>query len=121
MHQYRIHTLESAPEESRAALQGLEQAVGLIPNLAATMAELPTLVNGFVGPFGNFHGGSFSGPQKQVLLLTNAVTNTCAWAIAFHSTLALKEVSMPTMLAQFAKGGCRGTLNSPRSPASRER
>ena len=91
MHQYRTHTLESAPEKSRPALQGLKQAVGLIPNLAATMAKLPTLVNGFVGAFGNFHSGSFSGPQKQVLLLTNAVTNTCAWAVAFHSTLALKE------------------------------
>ncbi|GLS28401.1 hypothetical protein GCM10007937_01080 [Mesorhizobium albiziae] len=67
------------------------QAVGLIPNLAATMAESPTLVNGFVGAFGNFHRGSFTGPQKQVLLLTNAVTNTCVWAVAFHSTMALKE------------------------------
>ena len=91
MHHYRIHTLESAPEKSRPALQGLNQAVGVIPNLAATMAESPTLINGFVGAFGNFHGGTFSGPQKQVLLLTNAVTNTCAWAVAFHSTLALRE------------------------------
>lgn len=91
MHQYRVHTLESAPEKSTLALQGLKQAVGLIPNLAATMAESPTLINGFVGAFGNFHGGSFNGPQKQVLLLTNAVANTCAWAVAFHSTMALKE------------------------------
>jgi AhpD family alkylhydroperoxidase len=55
------------------------------------MAESPVLVNGFVGAFANFHGGSFDGAQKQVLLLTNAVTNRCAWAVAFHSTLALKE------------------------------
>lgn len=91
MYHYRIHTLESAPEKSRPALQGLMQAVGLIPNLAATMAESPTLINAFVGAFGNFHGSSFSGGQKQVLLLTNAVANTCAWAVAFHSTMALKE------------------------------
>ena len=29
--------------------------------------------------------------RKQVLLLSNAVANRCAWAVAFHSTLALKE------------------------------
>jgi len=29
--------------------------------------------------------------QIQTLLLTNAVTNACAWAVAFHSVLALKE------------------------------
>jgi AhpD family alkylhydroperoxidase len=91
MHQYRVHTLESAPDKSRAALEGLKKNVGLIPNLAATMAESPVLLNGFVGAFGNFHGGTFTGGQRQVLLLTNAVTNRCSWAVAFHSTAALKE------------------------------
>ena len=91
MIRYPVHTIESAPEKSKPALQGLQQNLGLIPNLAATMAESPTLVNGFVGAFGNFHGGSFSGAEKQALLLTNAVANRCEWAVAFHSTMALKE------------------------------
>lgn len=91
MHHYRIHDLESAPEKSKPALQGLKQNLGLIPNLAATMAESPVLLGGFVGAFGNFHGGTFSGAEKQVLLLSNAIANRCAWAVAFHSTLALKE------------------------------
>lgn len=91
MHTYRIHTVESAPEKSRIALQGLRQAVGIIPNLAATMAESPVLLSGFVGAFGNFHGGTFSAGHKQVLLLSNAVVNTCPWAVAFHSAMALKE------------------------------
>ena len=91
MSHYRIHTIESAPERSRPALESLQRAMGLVPNLAATMAESPVLLQGFVGAFGNFHGGSFSGAEKQVLLLTSAVANACAWAVAFHSTLALKE------------------------------
>lgn len=95
MHSYRIHTIESAPEKSKPALQGLKQAVGIIPNLAATMAESPTLLSGFVGAFGNFHGGTFTGGQKQVLLLSNAVANTSPWAVAFHSAMALKEGVAP--------------------------
>lgn len=91
MQTFVVHTLESAPEKSRPALEGLKKNLGLVPNLAATMAESPTLVNGFIGAFGNFHGGSFTGGEKQVLLLTNAVTNTCPWAVAFHSTAALRE------------------------------
>lgn len=91
MHSYRIHTIESAPEGSKQALRGLQQAVGLIPNLAATMAASPVLLNGFVGAFGNFHGGTLTGAQRQGLLLANAVANRCPWAVAFHSTLALKE------------------------------
>ena len=91
MESYSVHTIESAPDASRRALQGLSQSLGRIPNLAATMAESPVLINGFVGAFANFHGGSFTGAQRQVLLLTSAVTNRCPWAVAFHSTLALKE------------------------------
>lgn len=91
MSQYPVHTIESAPEKSKPALQGLQQNLGMIPNLAATMATSPTLIGGFVAAFGNFHGGSFNGAEKQALLLTNAVSNRSAWAVAFHSTLALKE------------------------------
>jgi alkylhydroperoxidase family enzyme len=88
---YPVHTLDSAPEKAKPALQSLKQALGIIPNLAATMASSPTLVNGFVAAFGNFHGGSFDAKEKQTLLLTNAVANRSEWAVAFHSTLALKE------------------------------
>jgi len=88
---YAIHTIESAPEKSKPALQGLKQALGIIPNLAATMAGSPPLIGSFVGAFGNFAGGTFTGGQRQVLLLSNAVANGCAWAVAFHSTMALKE------------------------------
>ena len=95
MQGYRIHTLESAPEASRPALQRLQQAFGIIPNLAATMAASPTLVNGFVGALMNFIGGTFSGAERQILLLTNAVTNRSAWAVAFHSTMAIKEGVAP--------------------------
>jgi AhpD family alkylhydroperoxidase len=91
MPQYPVHTIESAPEQSRPALEGLQQNFGRIPNLAATMATAPPLVNSFVAAFANFHGGTFDNADKQVLLLTNAVTNECAWAVAFHSTLALGE------------------------------
>jgi alkylhydroperoxidase family enzyme len=91
MSSYPIHTTETAPEGGRQALKGLEQAFGLVPNLAATMANSPPLVNAFVAAFGQFHGGTFTAGERQMLLLTNAVANKSAWAVAFHSTLALKE------------------------------
>jgi len=91
MHQYRIHDIESAPANARPAMQAMKLNLGFVPNLAATMAESPVLLNGFVGALGNLHGGSFTGRQKQTLLLTNAVANTCPWAVAFHSTMAQKE------------------------------
>ncbi|HLZ66808.1 MAG TPA: hypothetical protein VKQ29_11300 [Aliidongia sp.] len=55
------------------------------------MSTSPVLINSLVGLFGNVHGGSFPEAEIQVLLLTNAVTNGAAWAVAFHSFLALEE------------------------------
>ena len=91
MSAFPIHTLESAPEQSKPSLEALHSAFGIIPNIASAMATSPVLIGGLVGLFGKVHGGSFSEQQLQIVLLTNAVTNACAWAVAFHSFLAVKE------------------------------
>ena len=88
---FPVHTMESAPAASKASLQQLQSAFGMIPNIAGAMATSPVLINSLVGLFGNVHGGSFTEAQVQIVLLTDAVTNACAWAVAFHTALALKE------------------------------
>ena len=91
MTKFPVNTIESAPERSKPALQQLHAAFGMIPNIAGVMSTSPVLINSLVGLFGNVHGGSFTEAQIQTLLLTNAVTNGCSWAVAFHTALALKE------------------------------
>lgn len=91
MTHFPVYTLDTAPELSRPALNGLAQAFGRVPNIAGAMAGSSQLINGLVGVFGQVHGGSFTEAEIQVLLLTNAVTNSAEWAVAFHSFLALKE------------------------------
>jgi AhpD family alkylhydroperoxidase len=88
---FPIHTIESAPEQSGQSLEALQSAFGAIPNIAGAMATSPILIGSLVGLFGKVHDGSFSEEQIQVVLLTNAVTNACSWAVAFHSFLAVKE------------------------------
>lgn len=99
MHHYPIHTLASAPAASRAVLRELQDTFGFIPNIAGAMAESPVLLGAFIGVFRKVHAGSFSEAQIQVLLLTNAVTNTCTWAVAFHTALALKNGLAPDDVA----------------------
>jgi len=88
---FPVHTMESAPERSKPPLEQLQSAFGMIPNIAGAMATSPVLINSLVGLFGNVHGGSFTEPQIQTVLLTDAVVNGCTWAVAFHTALALKE------------------------------
>src|SRR5262249_42782343 len=91
MTNFSVHTIQSAPDRSKPALRQLQSVFGMIPNVAGVMATSPVLINSLVGLFGNVHGGSFTEAQVQVVLLTDAVTNGCTWAVAFHTALALKE------------------------------
>ena len=91
MQSFPVLAIDTAPEKSRPALEALQGAFGMIPNVAGTMATSPVLIDSLVALFGKVHGGSFTEAQIQTLLLTNAVTNGCAWAVAFHTGLALQQ------------------------------
>jgi len=104
MTNFPVHTLDSAPETSRQALQSLQAAFGMIPNIAGAMATSPVLINSLVGLFGNVHGGSFTEAQIQTVLLTDAVVNACTWAVAFHTALALKAGLNPMDVQAIREG-----------------
>ena len=104
MTEFPVHTIDSAPEASKPALRQLQQAFAMIPNIAGAMATSPVLINSLVGLFGNVHGGSFSEAQVQIVLLTDAVTNASTWAVAFHTTLALKEGIDPADVKAIREG-----------------
>src|ERR1700761_2840586 len=104
MSSYPVHTLESAPEQSRPVLQQLQKAFGMIPNIAAKMAASPVLINGFIGLFERVHASSLTEPQIQTLLLTNAVTNASEWPVAFHTALALQAGVQPADVDAIRQG-----------------
>jgi alkylhydroperoxidase family enzyme len=91
MPNYPIHTIASAPEGSKPALEQLQQAFGVLPNIAAAIANSPKLINSLAGVFQQVHSSSLSEPEIQIVLLTDAVVNSSAYAVAFHTALALQQ------------------------------
>lgn len=85
---FDVHTVDSAPEGSKEALQALQATVGFVPNLAAAMAESPELLKGFLAIRQIYEGGAFTPGEIQVLSLTAAYENDCEWCMAFHSFMA---------------------------------
>ena len=90
MERFPVLTLDSAPEASKSALRDVQARFGMIPNLAGAMATSPVLIQSFIGVFDKVHGGNFTEPQIQTVLLTDAVTNASAWAVALHTALGLQ-------------------------------
>jgi uncharacterized peroxidase-related enzyme len=113
MSQYQVHSIDSAPEGSKPAMQGLKKAIGMVPNLAAAMAESPELLRGFLSLREIFYGGSFSAGEIQVLALTNAFENGCEYCMSLHSAFALKEGVSEASVQALRQG------QSPREPKLR--
>jgi len=88
---FQVHTKESATAAGAEALARLQSAVGVIPNLAATMAESPALLNGFLDLRERYAQTGFTGAEIQILSLVAAYENRCGWCVAFHTAMGLKE------------------------------
>jgi uncharacterized peroxidase-related enzyme len=90
METYAIHTLDSAPEGSRETLHHVQATLGGVPNLAAAMAESPSLLRAFFAVREIYAQGTLSAADIQVLSLANAFENDCDWCVAFHTAMAHK-------------------------------
>src|SRR6516165_8014183 len=91
MPNFPIHTIDSAPEGSAEALRTLEQGLGFVPHLAATMAESPVLVRGFVDLRQTLAGSELSGVEREIVALAVSLENDCDYCTAAHSTFALMQ------------------------------
>lgn len=104
MTEFTIHTVEAAPTASRPVLEGLQREVGFLPNLAATMAESPTLVEGFTTLRAIVRRGSLTGPEREAIAIALSVENRCTYCVAAHSTFALSQGASATAVAALRKG-----------------
>jgi AhpD family alkylhydroperoxidase len=101
---FPVHTIDTAPAGSRDTLRQVRDMLGMIPNLAAVMAESPTLVRGFFALRDIYAQGTLTGAEIQVLSIANAVENDCGWCVAFHSAMALKEGVAPASVTALRAG-----------------
>jgi len=73
---------------SDGPLRELEQRVGFIPNLAATIAQSPVAIAGFVSLQGILRETNLSALEREVVGLTVSVHNKCEYSLAAHSVFA---------------------------------
>lgn len=91
---FNVHTVETAPEGSKAVLEKSKHALGFIPNLYATMAESPSALNAYTAISEYFENSSLSRIEQQIVALTASVVNGCEFCVAAHSVIAKKMVGV---------------------------
>ena len=82
-----IHTLDGAPADSRAVLDGIAADLGFVPNLAAAAAAAPALVTGFDGLRRAVASATLDQVLRVVAGLAVGVAVDNHYGVAFHSTV----------------------------------
>lgn len=80
-------TVESAPDGSKETLQAIQKGFGFIPNLMATFANSPAVLNGYMGLDAAWSKSSLTPKEQQIILLVTSVENNCRYCTAAHSTI----------------------------------
>ena len=104
MTEFTIHTLDTAPHASRPSLDGLRKEIGFVPNLAATMAESPALIQGFTALRSILGGSAFTPLQRETISLVVSFENACTYCMAAHSTFAKMHGASDADLHALRKG-----------------
>lgn len=85
MTEFKLHTLETAPEGSKEILSGALKQNGFIPNLYGMMAESPELLKVYRQMADLFEATSLSPVEKNIVWLTVSFHNSCHYCMAIHS------------------------------------
>ncbi|WP_170400891.1 carboxymuconolactone decarboxylase family protein [Ruegeria arenilitoris] len=88
MAKYSQHTIESAPDGSKPILQAINGKLGFVPNLMATMAEAPVMVESYMTMMGIFDTTDLTPTEREIILMTNNRLNGCTYCMAAHTTVA---------------------------------
>jgi AhpD family alkylhydroperoxidase len=89
---------------SDGPLRELEQRVGFIPNLAATIAGSPVAIAGFVALQGALRETRLTALEREVVGLTVSAENACEYSLAAHSAFARKAGGSPELVAALRAG-----------------
>lgn len=85
------HSIESAPEGSKALLEGVKKAWGFIPQLQASLAESPLALGAYDGLFNAVAAQStFTPAEQQLVYLAINVFHDCEYCTSGHTFLARK-------------------------------
>lgn len=98
------HTVETAPEGSRATMAAMAGAGGgVVPDAVARLAASPELLTGFLDMTARFDRCTLDPIAREVVIMTVAVHNDCHICIEMHAG-KLRKLGAPPELAAALRG-----------------
>ncbi|MFM5172411.1 carboxymuconolactone decarboxylase family protein [Aeromonas veronii] len=86
----RIQPVSQPQPAATQTLTTLRRNLGMVPNLYATLAHSPALLNGFLAFAEALGKGRLTAPQRELLALAIGQANACQYCLSAHTLLASK-------------------------------
>ena len=94
MSRLTLHTLDSAPADSRPFVEKAIANNGYLPNLIGVLANAPQALETYLTVSGINARTSLTLDEREVVQLTAANIHGCDFCTAGHSAIALKKANL---------------------------
>ena len=88
-----VHTLETAPKESKDILESFQKKYGFLPDILKIMAGSPSTLKAYMALSAEIAQGTLSPLEQHIVQITTNRLNHCRYCIATHSKIA-KEAGL---------------------------
>jgi alkylhydroperoxidase family enzyme len=88
MSKLKVHSIDSAPENSKALLEKSVKAFGMLPGLHGVLAESPQLLEAYQVLHELFSNSSFNNDELTVVWQTINVEHECHYCVPAHTGIA---------------------------------
>lgn len=79
---------EQAPEQSRLIFEGIEKAVGMLPNIYAVIGNSANALGSYLTFSEAQKNGSFNAKEREAVFLAVSEENGCNYCLSAHTAIA---------------------------------
>jgi uncharacterized peroxidase-related enzyme len=97
---------------TKATLGAIKAKIGMVPNLYATFAQAPSVLNGFLGLSEALSKGALSAAQREIIALAAAQANQCHYCISAHTLLGKNAGLSPDGILAARQGKASNALDN---------
>lgn len=100
MSRFTLLSPKTASPDAVKRLTAVEQANGFIPNLLGVLANAPTALEAYQTVTQINNRNSLSSAEREVIQMTAAVTNGCAFCVAGHTKIVKEGLQLDGELVE---------------------
>jgi uncharacterized peroxidase-related enzyme len=114
--EFKLHSIESAPEGARQQLEKIQRKFGMLPNFFRVAAESPAALKGYLGLMEAMEETAFTPAERNVIILAASYENGCTYCMPVY-TAAAKRANVDDAVIEALRSG--RSLSDPKLEALR--